>query len=140
MDHRTHLWSTEDDNRPSWFEDGLALASGLLDGSNDTQGPLERSSQILIDVSKIISYDPNLVAVTGEKGCDLLVVHAPVDGSLADLETVHVNDRQNSPRLLRVDVLGGMPSAVNCLLARSRFGIRSLLTRLWVLFQLRRHR
>ena len=70
-----------------------------MDGPNDTQSLLERSSQIPINVCKIVSYDPNLVAVSGEKGDDFLVVHAPVDGSLADLETVHTNDGQNCSRL-----------------------------------------
>ena len=57
----------EDNNRPSRFEDGLILASGLLDGSNDTQSLLERISQVLIDVRKTVSYHPNLVAVTSER-------------------------------------------------------------------------
>jgi len=74
---------------------------------------LKGSSHILIEAGKIVSDDRNLVAVTSEKGGNLLIVHASVDGSLADLETIHMNDRQNRSRLLRVDVLGGMPGAVD---------------------------
>ena len=35
----------------------------------------------------------NLVAVTSKRGSEFLVVHAPVDGSLADLQTARMNDR-----------------------------------------------
>lgn len=84
-----------------------------MDGADDTQSPLQRDGHILVEVCKIAAHNSNLVAVTGKKGGKLLVIHATVDGSFADLEAVHMNDRQNSSRFLGIDVLGSMPSAAN---------------------------
>ena len=120
----THFWGMEDDERPSRFEGGLALTNGLLDVSNVTQSPLGGSSRILIGVCEIVSYDPNLVAVTSEKGGNFLIFHAPVDAPLADLETVHMNDRESGSRILRADIVGGIPSAVNMGLAHGQFAVK----------------
>ena len=67
----------------------------------------------MVDVRNIVAYDSNLIAVTSEKGSELLIIHAPVDGAFADLETVDMDDRQNGPRFLWVDVLGSVPGAEN---------------------------
>ena len=69
-----------------------------------------------------MAHDPNLVAITSKEGSDLLIIHATIDGPFANLETVHVNDGQDSSRFLRVDVLGSMPSAANGELIRTRSG------------------
>jgi hypothetical protein len=111
--NHTYLGSTEDDDRPARFEDRLALTSCLLDGSNDTQSPLKRGSHILVDVREIVAHYSNLVAVTSKKGDKLLVIHTTVDSSFADLEAIYVNDRQNSSRFLRIDVLCSMPGTAN---------------------------
>jgi hypothetical protein len=94
-DH-THLRSAEDEDRPPWFEDWLAITGGLLNRPNDTQSPTERSSHVLIDVRKVMAHNPNLVAITNKEGSKLLVVHAAIDSPFANLETVHVNDGQDS--------------------------------------------
>ena len=109
----THLWSTKDDDRPAGFEDRLAFTSRLLDGSDDTQSPLKRSGHVLVEVRKIIAHDSNLIAVAGKEGNKLLVIHATVDGTLADLEAVYMNNGQNSSRFPGIDVLGGVPCTVN---------------------------
>jgi hypothetical protein len=95
LDH-THLWSTEDDDGPPGFEDWLTLTSSLLNEPDDTQSPMKRSSHILIEIRKIVAHNPNLVAITSKKGSKFLVIHAAVDSPFADLETVHMNDGQNS--------------------------------------------
>ena len=51
----------------------------------------------------------DLVAVACEEGRDLLVVHGTVDGTLRDLETVDVHDRQDRARLGGVDVFVTVP-------------------------------
>ena len=91
--------------------------SSPLDGLDDTQSPLERASEILIEVCETIPHYPNLVTITHEKCCNLLVIHASIDGLFTDLEAIHVNNRQNSPGLLGVGIFGSMPSAVDVCLA-----------------------
>lgn len=110
---RSYLRSTEDDDRPTGFENRLPLTGCLLDRSDDTQSPLKGGGHILVDVRKIATHDSNLVTVTSKKGDKLLVVHATVDSSLADLETVYVHDGQNGSGFLWIDVLCSVPGTVN---------------------------
>ena len=91
---------------------------GRLDGPDDTQSPLKGGSEILVKVCEIVPHKPNLVAVASEKCRNFLVIHAFIDGSFTDLEAVHVDDRQNGPRVLGVNICGSMPSAVGVWSAR----------------------
>lgn len=50
--------------------------------------------EICIDVIQVLN-NAHLVSITREEGDQLFVVHAAIDGALADLEAIDVEDRQD---------------------------------------------
>lgn len=56
--------------------------------------PHHRAVEICINVIEVLN-NPHLVSITREEGDQLFVVHAAIDGALADLEAIDVEDRQD---------------------------------------------
>lgn len=64
---------------------------------------------ISIDIFKVFDK-PWLVAISQEQRRQFFVIHAPVNRSFTDLETIDMNYGQDRARLFRIDVLGGVPA------------------------------
>ena len=111
MQQLAHLGRAEDQNGPAGLDDGVAATRGGLNLLDLTESPVHAGGKVLVDVFEVFD-DADLVAVAGEEGGDLLVVHGTVDGTLGDLEAVHVNNGQYSTRLSWVNVLVTVPCAV----------------------------
>lgn len=56
--------------------------------------PHHRAVEICINVIEVLN-NAHLVSITREEGDQLFVVHAAIDGALADLEAIDVEDRQD---------------------------------------------
>ena len=103
-----YLRCTEDQNGPAGLDDGVTAAGSSLNLLDLAKSPVHAGSEVLVDVLEVLD-DADLVAVAGEECCDLLVVHRTVDGSLRDLEAIHMNDRQDRAGLGGIDVLVCVP-------------------------------
>ena len=87
-----YLGGAKYDNRPPGFEDRLVLTSSFLDGTDNTQSPLQRGSHVFVDLVKIVPNDADLIPVSRKQGAEFFVVHTPIDRPFADLEPIHMND------------------------------------------------
>ena len=87
-----YLWSAKDNDWPPRFEDWLSLASSRLDGTYNTQSPLQRRSHVLVNLIKIVPNDADLIPISCKQGAEFLIVHASVYRPLADLESVRMNN------------------------------------------------
>ena len=79
---------------------------------NFSQGPLERSGQVGVDVVHVF-HDMAFVAIPGEQRDKFLVIHASVYRRFGNLESVDVNNWQYSTGLLRINVLVTVPCSTN---------------------------
>lgn len=56
--------------------------------------PHHRAMEICVDVIQVLN-NAHLVSITREEGDQLFVVHAAIDGALADLKAINVENRQD---------------------------------------------
>lgn len=63
---------------------------------NGFNGPVNGAIEISVQVIQVI-HNHGLIAISTEQCDELLVVQTAVDGSLANLETIDVDDWQNGP-------------------------------------------
>lgn len=97
---------------PARLHDGVSGARSLLDVLDLGERPVERGGEVMVDVGEVFD-EARLVTVAGEERDELFVVHAPVDGALADLEAVDVHDREHCAGFAGVEVFVAVPGAVD---------------------------
>src|SRR4051812_39703795 len=91
---RPSFGGSKHNHGPSWLLNRRTRTGLFLNLADLGHSPLRGAKELLVDL--VQRFDNcHLVSIASEEGCDLLVVHASKDGSLADLKPVDVKNREN---------------------------------------------
>lgn len=90
----TYLGRPQDQDRPSWLEDRLSRASCHLDFLDLINSPDHREVQIRVDIIDVL-HKSDLIPISAKESYKLLVIHTSKDSTLADLEAIYMQDRQD---------------------------------------------
>src|SRR5436305_15333680 len=76
-----YLWSSKNENRPSWFHLCFPRSSITLNLPNNTHSPLHRSSKINVNILQIL-HKLNLIPIPRKQGTHFPIIHTPINSPL----------------------------------------------------------
>ena len=100
--------SPYDGDWPSGFHDRFTGSRSLRDPSDFAERPFKRIPKIRIDIIEVL-HKARLITVTCKQPSKLIIIHASVNRSFADLEAVDMDDWDNGTGFLGIDIFVTVP-------------------------------